>query len=90
MEIHNACPLLTLGIIQSSPNYFPYGIIESTIIDADFDKTLVPLELLINELVRLDIPCLLPTLPTTSFPVEEVLKRFLTLLFVFSLGILSP
>jgi hypothetical protein len=56
-------------------------------IDADFDKTLVPLELLINELVRLDIPCRLPTLPTMSFPVEEILKRFFTLLLVFNLGI---
>tara|TARA_A200000159_G_scaffold51965_1_gene47936 strand:+ start:2229 stop:2345 length:117 start_codon:yes stop_codon:yes gene_type:complete len=36
------------------------------------------------------MPWRLPTLPTTSFPDEEVLKRFLTLLFVFSLGILSP
>jgi len=79
-----------LAFFKSSPNYFPYGIIDSTIIDADFDKTLVPLEPLINELVRLDIPCLLPTLPTTSFPVEEVLKRFFTLLLVFNLGILSP
>jgi hypothetical protein len=29
----------------------------------------------------------LPTLPTMSFPVEEILKRFFTLLLVFSLGI---
>jgi hypothetical protein len=36
------------------------------------------------------MPWRLPTLPTTNFPEEEVLKRFLTLLFVFSLGILSP
>ena len=63
---------------------------DPTIIDADFDKTLVPFELRIKEFVLLDIPCLLPTLPTTNFPEEEVLKRFLTLLFVFSLGILSP
>jgi hypothetical protein len=79
-----------LALFYFSPNYFPYGIIDSTIIDADFDKTLVPLELLIKELVRLDIPCLFPTLPTTSFPEEVVLKRFFTLLFVLSLGILSP
>jgi hypothetical protein len=59
-------------------------------IDADFDKTRVPFELLINELVLFDIPCRLPTLPTINFPEEEVLKRFFTLLFVFNLGISSP
>jgi hypothetical protein len=74
----------------TSFTYLEYGIIDSIIIDADFDKTLVPLEFLIKEFVLLDMPWRLPTLPTTSFPDEEVLKRFLTLLFVFSLGILSP
>jgi hypothetical protein len=59
-------------------------------IDADFDKTLVPLELLIKELDLFDMPCLLPTLPTINFPEEDVLKRFLTLLFVLSLGIFTP
>tara|TARA_B100000900_G_scaffold412023_1_gene432954 strand:+ start:1389 stop:1619 length:231 start_codon:yes stop_codon:yes gene_type:complete len=76
--------------MNSPLNYFPYGIIDSTIIDADFDKTLVPLELLINELVRFDIPCLFPTLPTINFPEEDVLKRFFTLLLVLSLGIFTP
>ena len=56
-------------------------------IDADFDKTLVPFEFLINEFVLLDMPWRLPTFPTTNFPDEEVLKRFFTLLFVFNLGI---
>ena len=56
-------------------------------IDADFDKTIVPFEFLINEFVVLDMPCRLPTFPTTSFPDEDVLKRFFTLLFVFNLGI---
>jgi hypothetical protein len=59
-------------------------------IDADFDKTRVPFELLIKELLLFDIPCRFPTLPTINFPEEEVLKRFFTLLFVLSLGIFSP
>jgi len=67
--------------------YLEYGIIESIITDADFDKTLVPLEFLIKEFVLLDMPWRLPTFPTTNFPDEDFLKRFLTLLFVLSLGI---
>ena len=59
-------------------------------IDADFDKTLVPLELLIKALLLFDMPWRLPTLPTINLPEEVVLKRFFTLLFVFHLGICSP
>ncbi len=59
-------------------------------IDADFDKTRVPFELLIKALVLFDIPCRLPTLPTINFPEEDVLKRFFTLLFVFKFGHFSP
>jgi len=73
-----------------APIYFPYGIIALTIPDAASDKTLVPLELLMKEFVLLDMPCLFPTCATSTFPLDDILKRFFTLLLVFSLGIFTP
>jgi len=50
-------------------------------------STIVPRACRINFFVRLIMPCCLPAACTLILPVAVTLKRFLTLAFVFNLGI---